>query len=359
MSPDVDAPAAALASPRRLSFLPSPSAWLAAPLLFSMSQASSRPVSAAPSSRLVRKHLDATRCEEFWFHDGSIVLLVGALMFRVHQTVLATHSEVFADLFIVPQPPVGTKGQETIEGCPVVLLHDNQTDFTDLLRGIYHPAHFETPPEDLGDLLSWISGMLRLSTKYMIAALRQRCISVLKARFPATFADYNAMMAHPQRKHYKSDDVMRAVRLAQECGLRELLPYAYYCVARMGLTRIATDSAADVSWREKAICLVGRERLRWAEMSLSHSFLFAFQPAPRCATPQCAIARGPQKEWRVLEAARAPNPLKHFTRWAAMNVCGECIAHAQTQHEAGREEVWQHLPVIFELAAWEELREQA
>ncbi|KAJ6538863.1 hypothetical protein DFH09DRAFT_72543 [Mycena vulgaris] len=322
-----------------------------------MSQ-SSEPKSSL-GSRLVRKHLDATRYEEFWFHDGSIVLLVGSLMFRVHQTVLSTHSEVFAGLFIVPQPPSSTKGQEKIEGCHVVQLHDNQNDFVDLLRGIYHPAHFDSLPEELGDVLSWMTGMLRLSTKYMIASLRQRCISVLKTRFPATFADYNAMISHPHRKHYKSDDVMRTVRLVQECNVLEILPYAFYCVARMGLTRIATDTASDISWREKAICLVGRERLRWAEMSLSHSFLFAFQPAPRCTTPQCALARGPQKEWRVLEAARSPNPLKLFTRWQALNVCGECIAHAQVQHQAGREEVWQHLPVIFELAGWDELREKA
>ncbi|KAJ7354613.1 hypothetical protein DFH08DRAFT_48272 [Mycena albidolilacea] len=322
----------------------------------------SRPVSGIPSipgSRLVRKHLDATRYEDFWFHDGSIVILVGSLMFRVHQTVLSAHSEVFAGLFIVPQPPSGTKGQEMIEGCHVVQLHDSADDFVDMLKGIYNPSHFDTLPEELGDILTWISGMLRLSTKYMIVSLRQRCVSILKARFPGTFADYTAMISSPHRKHYKSGDVMTAILLAQECNLRELLPYAYYCVARMGLARIVGDSPADISWREKAVCLVGRERLRWAEMSLSHSFLFAFRAAPNCVTPQCALAHGPHKEWRVLEAARAPNPLKVYTRWQALNVCVECIAYAQAQHQAGREEVWQHLPVIFELPGWDELRETA
>ncbi|KAJ7162123.1 hypothetical protein C8R46DRAFT_1282587 [Mycena filopes] len=319
-----------------------------------------KPLSAATTSRIVRKHIsDATRYQDFWFHDGSIVIIVGALMFRVHQTVLSTHSEVFAGLFTIPQPPPGTKGQEMIEGCHVVQLHDDADDFVALLKGIYNPSHFDTPPDDLGELLSWLSGMLRLSTKYMVLSLRTRCIALLRAKFPATFAEYTAMISSPNRRHYKSDDLMRAVRLAQECRLRELLPYAYYCVARMGLTRIVADHPeTDIGWREKAVCLVGRERLRWAEMSLSHSFLFAFRPAPTCLTPpQCTIARGPQKEWRALEAARAPNPLKAYVKWPAMNVCGECVAQAQTQHQAGREEVWQHLPVIFELPAWEELKE--
>jgi len=309
-------------------------------------------------SRLVRKHVDATRYDEFWFHDGSVVFLVGSLMFRVHQTVLSAHSEVFAGLFLVPQPPADTKGQEMIEGCHVVQLHDAADEFIDLLKGIYRPSHFDTAPAELGDLLTWISGMLRLSTKYMISALRQQCVSILKTRFPTTFADYTALISSPTRKHYKSDEVMRAARLAQECGVREILPYAYYCVARMGLTRIVTDGgAADISWRDKAVCLVGRERLRWAEMSLSHAFLFAFRPAAGCTAPaQCGAARGPHKEWRMLEAARAPSPLRLFVRWDAMNVCRECVVHAQAQHQAGREEVWQHLPVIFEMPAWEDLQ---
>ncbi|KAJ7048133.1 hypothetical protein C8F01DRAFT_1214352 [Mycena amicta] len=297
-------------------------------------------------SRLIRKHLD-----EFWFHDGSIVILVGTIMFRVHQTVLSAHSEVFAGLFTLPQPAVSAKGQEMIEGCHIVQLHDPSEDFIDLLKGIYRPGYFDEPPDDLADLLTWLSGILRLSTKYLITSLRTRCIALLKTKFPVTFTEYNTHQANPLRKHYKSDEVMRAAQLAQDCAVRELLPYIYYCVARMGLTRIVNDSQpnTDISWRDKAICLVGRERLRWAEMSLSHSFLFAFRPAPSCTTPHCAIARGPHKEWRVLEAARAPNPLKAWVRWDALN----------TQHQAGREEVWGHLPVIFELPAWEDLRDKS
>ncbi|KAJ7463407.1 hypothetical protein B0H11DRAFT_2198235 [Mycena galericulata] len=290
--------------------------------IISKSLQEARPAS-VPGSRFVRKHLDATRYEEFWFHDCPIVLLVGSLMFRVrHQTVLSTHSEVFAGL---PQPPPNTKGQEMVDGA----------------------------------MSSSSTTIPRISTKYMIVSLRHRCIAVLKAKFPSTFTDYTAMISSPHRKHYKSDAVMRAVLLAQECNVLEILPYGFYCVARIGLSRIVTETASDISWKKKAICLVGRERLRWAEMSLSHSFLFAFRSAPSCQTPRCAIAHGPQKEWRVLAAAHAPNPLKLFVRWQALNVCGECIAYAQTQHQAGREEVWQHLPVIFELAAWDEHYEES
>lgn len=74
---------------------------------------------------------------DFWLYDGSIVLSVESCLFRVHQTILANHSEVFADLFTVPQPE--EEGEEMIDGCRIVHLSDNENDFVDLLNAIYRP----------------------------------------------------------------------------------------------------------------------------------------------------------------------------------------------------------------------------
>jgi hypothetical protein len=79
--------------------------------------------------------ITATRSSEFWFHDGSIVLQVQATLFRVHQSFLATHSEIFSDLFTVPQPDL----PEAIYGCPIVRLSDSSDDFIHFLRALYDP----------------------------------------------------------------------------------------------------------------------------------------------------------------------------------------------------------------------------
>ncbi|KAG5633127.1 hypothetical protein H0H81_010682, partial [Sphagnurus paluster] len=101
-----------------------------------------------------------TRSRDFWMHDGSIVLAVENTLFRVHQTILAHHSEIFSDLFSLPQAEEGEErsqgdsdrdeagsgelnghGQEErLEGCRVVVLHDLAADFDNLLRAIYHPS---------------------------------------------------------------------------------------------------------------------------------------------------------------------------------------------------------------------------
>lgn len=74
-------------------------------------------------------------------HDGSVVLSVENTLFRVHQTILVNHSQVFADLFSLPQPNSSEGGDEVIEGCRVVVLSDDSAaDFEHLLGAIYHPS---------------------------------------------------------------------------------------------------------------------------------------------------------------------------------------------------------------------------
>jgi len=76
------------------------------------------------------------RHAEFWFTDGSIVLIIEGTAFRIHKSILSKQSDVFSDLFTVPQPQDGT---ETMDGCPVVHLPDALPDFIDVMKALYHP----------------------------------------------------------------------------------------------------------------------------------------------------------------------------------------------------------------------------
>ncbi|KIK55447.1 hypothetical protein GYMLUDRAFT_175576 [Collybiopsis luxurians FD-317 M1] len=301
----------------------------------------------------------ATKDEKFWFYDGSIVLWVEDTHFRVHQTVLSNSSEIFSTLFTLPQPD-NNQLQDTIEGCPIVQLHDRSKDFRDLLNALYNPSHFDDFPADaeLDDILNFIMGILHLSSKYVIQSLRRKCITLFTRTLPATLEDYDARASRGKlsSKHLKSNVIMRAIRLAQETDVPIVLPFAFYCLARLPSSRILEDKPGDISWQQKTVCLVGRERLRYAEMSFSHSFLLGFKPALTCTNLLCAAARSPHTEWHLLEASRHPHPLRPYTRWHALNVCLECVSNAKRQHSQGRQDVWKCLPAFFEMGTWDELR---
>ncbi|KAF8074481.1 hypothetical protein FPV67DRAFT_582605 [Lyophyllum atratum] len=421
-------------------------------------------------SRLAKSEDQPTRSSDFWLHDGSIVLAVGKTLFRVHQTILANHSEIFADLFSLPQPEGDGDGETRVEGCPVVELHDDADDFDDLMKAIYHPSHFDklSPSADLDALLTFIGGILRLSTKYVINELRKRCTALLVARFPTSYQEYlatgpkpytpttvrsptsdnstsqddtswsntvtftlvptpqsqassstafqvqsqpqpqpqpspfhsstsNHSNSHPStdrhgsrsRRHSshhhrdrdrdrdrdtpkhkpkdehppkpKGSSIMRAIALANETNILTILPYAYYLLARTSDPRryLSHSPSSALSWHQKTLTLVGRAHLHTAEVSMSHAFLVAFEPAPTCVAVggTCKNARGPLVEWALLgTTGRGPEPLRPWERWEKLGVCLMCVGHARRRHERGREEVWNRLPEFFELGSWSRLR---
>lgn len=75
----------------------------------------------------------AIRSEEVWFDDGNLVIQAENTQFKIHRGILAKHSPVFADLFKVPHPA----DEPTVDGCPVVELHDCADDLKHMLLALY------------------------------------------------------------------------------------------------------------------------------------------------------------------------------------------------------------------------------
>jgi hypothetical protein len=76
---------------------------------------------------------------DLWYEDGSIVLVAregddeAARGYRVHRSLLAKHSTIFADMLSCPQP----EDNEQHEGCPVVRLADPANHVGHLLCAVY------------------------------------------------------------------------------------------------------------------------------------------------------------------------------------------------------------------------------
>jgi hypothetical protein len=69
-----------------------------------------------------------------WLEDGNIVLQAENTQFRVHKSILTAHSDVFRDMFMMPQPPI-TSG-DMVDGCSIVVMPDSAGDIGALLNAM-------------------------------------------------------------------------------------------------------------------------------------------------------------------------------------------------------------------------------
>jgi len=77
----------------------------------------------------------------FYLDDGSVEVLCGNIVFRVHASTLSFHSVVLRRMFAKSN----LAAAESPNGCPRILLSDTATDFATLLKVIYLPAYAALP----------------------------------------------------------------------------------------------------------------------------------------------------------------------------------------------------------------------
>ncbi|KIM89314.1 hypothetical protein PILCRDRAFT_813243 [Piloderma croceum F 1598] len=291
------------------------------------------------------KITECTRHSDVWFDDGSIVLCVEKTLFRVHRTILCSHSEIFSDMFSLPRP----LDEHMIEGCPVAWLSDRACDVEHLLKAMYDP--FFRPTLMSTDQLE---GVLRLSTKYEMPTFRQECISYITSCFPSELSDFDDPPPRPS--------CFWAVTMARECDILEILPCAMYLCAREPPRVIIEggdgDSRNCLSQGDQNLCWEAREQLAHMAESEVFSFLYRFQPHSECqAANKCRSgARG------IIRIFYETNRIYPYGRMEALriedfsiygkSVCGCCLTAMRTSHHTGRQVVWAALPNLFGLGSW-------
>lgn len=172
------------------------------------------------------------------------------------------------------------------------------------------------PNAELPALLSFISGILRISTKYNLQMLREKCIAVLRTKFPSTLAGCDALLSSGYQ--YVSSAIVRAIPLARESNVPEILPWAFYISTHIPADALMADPF--LSWQDKALCLAGKDKLWNAQIKHTHQFVFDFTRSTACVG---ACRGGPPQTltWQETETLRvSPHPLDHYEKWNTLKV---------------------------------------
>ena len=73
--------------------------------------------------------------DTFYLDDGSVEVVCGKTLFRVHTSALSFHSPVLRQMF----SPANLTTVESPNGCPRIVSSDTPTDFATLLKVVYLP----------------------------------------------------------------------------------------------------------------------------------------------------------------------------------------------------------------------------
>ncbi|KAK2463675.1 hypothetical protein APHAL10511_004426 [Amanita phalloides] len=160
-------------------------------------------------------------------------------------------------MFAVPRPqPVDTpsfryKGLRElgvdVDTTPIIHLHDSAEDAANLLSALYDGPEFgDNGKEDFRK----VSGILRLSNKYIIDSLKAKAIVHLSIAWPISLKRWDARedMARIYEletgAHFYPHPIL-VINLAREVNAPSLLPAAFYDLSRRPYTQIFEANVDD------------------------------------------------------------------------------------------------------------------
>ncbi|KAF8178636.1 hypothetical protein K438DRAFT_1844146 [Mycena galopus ATCC 62051] len=316
---------------------------------------------AAPSAKRQRTENASITRSDIWYKDGSVVLQTENTQFRVHWSIISRHSSFFRDLEDLPQPP----NQSTVDGCPVVELHDSGEDVEYLLNALYDPHFLEQKALPLAA----IGALIRMGRKYDFKTLLDSAVARITFENPATLDEFDAMDVdnagyEPTRITNSHGFFFDLLVLAQENGIVSALPAASFralttaSLAELfqGIQR-ADETLATLPLAELQRCVIGREKLLTKQYQPGYTLGWLRKwPYTDCSDPAlCDLRRQ-----LILHQLMDDNVVGCFGVFcnSAMRkaFCTKCSGHISKSSTAGRKKMWEELPGIFDLPPWDQLK---
>lgn len=213
-----------------------------------------------------------------------------------------------------------------------------------------------------------VAAVLRLGTKYIAPALRQRAIDLLATAYPSSLAAWDQRALHRLVPPFENE-LTTYIELAVETDVRVILPALYYAASRLPLADVldrlhTLEVTPEMQWSVCRAFVTGREKLLQAEQLCALAFLQPDFARPNCRESSCANRLNDGGLKKTLPKPQAENT-DTFYRWCltepdnvgpSLSLCAACQATVSASIKNGREKVWNQLPVYFGLPDWATLK---
>ncbi|KAJ7779340.1 hypothetical protein DFH07DRAFT_876062 [Mycena maculata] len=305
---------------------------------------------------------DDTRVEDLWFSNDSLVIKAEKSIFQVSRSILAARSSVFADMVAFPQPANGeTECSTTVDGSPIVFLHDSASDVSAFLKAIFDSSYFMPAPAPIE--LDAVLGILRLSHKYNVHYLYLRALEHLSVRFgPLSLDDYRSPVA-PDHIIYTQSPALsyfKVISAALEANALWLLPIPYYLATSCSQETLREARAAGADERLVQTCMA--EHAYLVRGTAKVNIFLLHRCGPNCASPEACAEHRHQLLNGVFQCfwddELDHTPLDDWPEdgWGDLSgLCANCVLRARSTHGGVLQELWDELPQRYGLPSWPEL----
>ena len=155
----------------------------------------------------------------------------------------------------------------------------------------------------------------------------------------------------------RDTNALRAILLARECNVPEILPAAFYTVSLIDVERLEIMSP-KLSKEDKKRVATGRSKVTNLAFGVAWSWMKRNEFAGECKSRSCRNARVFAIQRLLGSAGSAialfakPLPSAELKPGTESKVCSQCHDDWDENEVEGYEDVWDELPKCFELDPW-------
>ncbi|PIL26303.1 hypothetical protein GSI_12059 [Ganoderma sinense ZZ0214-1] len=314
------------------------------------------------------------RDAQFWYEDGTVILVAHNVEFRVYKGVLAQHSLFFRDMFSLPQPP-NADGEVS---CPIVPMSDSPEDVRHVLQACMIPGSPRLTGSELIMRISLfrreepsfdlISACVRLGHKYHMGQLLGVSIAFLKSYYTTdldTWQRHWATYDHGKCVQelpvgFTDLHAIGVVNLARLTGETSLLPTAFLQCHVLedrvfdGFAR-PDGSHEGLQLADLKRCVKAKGRLAAASVAISVR-IYLPSVSEGCTTRDACLA-GFQLALALLDwysdIVTRQDPFRPLLRLyeppEGLPLCACCVNLAMERGKEAQEEFWKKLPEMFDI----------
>lgn len=207
-----------------------------------------------------------------------------------------------------------------------------------------------------------LCSLVRVSTKYDVASLREQAIRRLEERFPSNlnaFTGVDTVLSILPEEPDECHQIIRAIQMGHQLDIPQILPVAYYKATTYSLEEILSFRVDTTAFNPIQTIILAREKLLKKQIK---NMVEGYSHGDGCGGQGCADAYKLQAYAQIHQenyglAFRVNALAVGFLGAPSGRVCDQCADGAEDKVYDARDQLWRALPSYFGLPSWDEMKQ--